>query len=471
MNKFNFRFKRKNSDIFLLSFLFLISILPGIKFLGLLIQVFLFFYYFFRKNMISFAVLLFSYSCYGTSVSVYSFKIIYGLFLLLILFNIKNIISFKFNRRIAFFIIFLFCYEVVYGLLFNYFTQSFSFIVDAFTFFTLIGGYILFSNFTLTNCEAVSIKMYLFWIITSLFCIIFSYGFSTEIDFLGRRALLLQQGESSSIFYFILLFQLFFSNRNVLFRFFLLILYVVINFRLGTFGSMIIMYFAILFGILLLLKFIYLKNKSIILAIIFLVVAVFALFSNVFKETKFGKKSEALTFKMKNITELLSNFSFHDRKKIDLIPLSPYVRILEIINITHSSSPYTLLFGHGWGGYYNDYYYPFENKSIGKILSDADFPLEQRKSHVYTGTHNFGHPYLKYGIMYFFVIALYVLLRLRNIKDKRKKKRIVYYAFVVVLALYSYLGFTFQTALALGLIVSAYRNSTMPNRSKICKKQ
>ena len=139
---------------------------------------------------------------------------------------------------------------------------------------------------------------------------------------------------------------------------------------------------------------------------------------------------------------------------------------MEIINITHSSNPYTLFFGHGWGGFYNDNYYPFENKAIGKILGDADFPIEQRKSHIFTGTHNFGYPYLKYGLIYFVIVALYVFMRLKNIRLNKNRRKILYCAFVVVLAMFSYLGFTFQTALALGLLFSSYRNSTMPVRRR-----
>ena len=458
--------KRSQLELFILVSLFLISIIPGVKYLGLMVQIFFFFYFFFKKRFVSLAVLLFSYSCYGTSVSVYSFKIIYALFAGLILLNTKNVIRFKFNKYFAYLIILFIAYGLFYGLVVNSYTQLFSFLVDFFTFLTFLGGFILFSSFTLDDCETLSLRMYLFWIGSSLFCIFFNYGFSSEVDFLGRKALLIVQGEAASIFYFILLYHLLFSKRNVLLRFFLFLIYVIINFKLGTFGSMLIMYFALLFGILVLMKFVCSKHKGLIVSIGIFIILSFAVLVNGLQSTEIGKKSEALSFKMKNITELFSNFSFIDRKKINLIPLSPYVRILEIINITHSSSPYSLLFGHGWGGFYNDNYYPFENKSVGKILGDADFPLEQRKSHIFTGTHNFGYPYLKYGLMYFVIVVLYIFYRFKCIRCYKEKRKIFYCAFVVVLAMYSYLGFTFQTALALGLLFSAYRNSTMPVRRR-----
>lgn len=463
--------KRKNIDMFILCSLFLISILPGIKYFGLFIQILLFFHYFLKKRRISLAILFFSFSCYGTSISIYSFKIIYGLFSLLILFNIKNVIRFRCNKHIAFFIILFASYEFIYGLLVNAYTQHFSFLVDAFTFFTFLGGIILFSDFTLPDCEIFSMQLYIFWMITSLFCIFFNYGFSSDVDFLGRHPLLLLQGEGASLFYFILLYQLFFSRRNIVVRTSLLIIYLVINFRLGTFGSMLILYFSMLFGVLFLMKFIYSHNKAVFFSFIISVIALFVITSNTLQSSEIGKKSKALSFKMKNITELFSNFSFSDRKKINMIPLSPYVRILEIINITHSSNPYSFLFGHGWGGYYNDNYYPFENKSAGKILGDADFPLEQRKSHIYTGTHNFAYPYLKYGILYFPFVALYTFLCSRSVKERTKKKKIIYCSFVFILGFYSYLGFTFQTALALGLLFSTHKNSTMPIRSHLCKER
>lgn len=458
--------KRNQLDLFFLIFLFLISIIPGIKYLGLIIQVFLFFQFFFKKRYVELAVLLFSYSCYGTSVSLYSYKIIYALFAGLIVLNIKNIIHFKFCKYWAYLITLFVAYGFVYGGIVNSYTQLFSFLVDFFTFITFLGGFLLFSTFTIKDCEVLSLRMYLFWILSSLFCIIFNYGFSSEVDFLGRKTLLIVQGEAASIFYFILLYHLFFSRRNIFVRFLLFLSYIVINFRLGTFGSMLILYFALLFGILVLMKFIYSKQKGLIFSVVLFISLSFIVFVNGFQSTEIGKKSEALSFKMKNITELITNFSFTDRNKINLIPLSPYVRVLEIINITHSSNPYSLFFGHGWGGFYNDNYYPFENKAIGKILGDADFPIEQRKSHIFTGTHNFGYPYLKYGLIYFVIVALYVFMRLKNIRLNKNRRKILYCAFVVVLAMFSYLGFTFQTALALGLLFSAYRNSTMPVRRR-----
>ena len=94
--------------------------------------------------------------------------------------------------------------------------------------------------------------------------------------------------------------------------------------------------------------------------------------------TELSKKYEAISFKIENITKLFKNFSFSDKRKIVLIPLSPYVRVLEIINITASGNPYTIMFGEGAGGAYTDSYFPFENKSAGKILGPDDFPLEQR---------------------------------------------------------------------------------------------
>ena len=314
--------KRKQLDLFILIFLFLVSIIPGIKYLGLIIQVFLFFHFFFKKRYVELAVLLFSYSCYGTSVSLYSYKIIYALFAGLIVLNIKNIIHFKFCKYWAYLITLFVAYEFVYGVIVNSYTQLFSFLVDFFTFITFLGGFILFSTFTIKDCEVLSLRMYLFWILCSLFCIIFNYGFSSDVDFLGRKTLLIVQGEAASIFYFILLYHLFFSRRNIFVRFLLFLSYIVINFRLGTFGSMLILYFALLFGILVLMKFIYSKQKGLMFSVVLFISLSFIVFVNGFQSTEIGKKSEALSFKMKNITELITNFSFTDRNKINLIPLS-----------------------------------------------------------------------------------------------------------------------------------------------------
>ena len=56
--------------------LFLISIVPGLNIIGLFIQVLLFISLSLKKDKSNLAVLLFSYSLYGSSVSIYSFKII-----------------------------------------------------------------------------------------------------------------------------------------------------------------------------------------------------------------------------------------------------------------------------------------------------------------------------------------------------------------------------------------------------------
>ena len=40
-----------------------------------------------------------------------------------------------------------------------------------------------------------------------------------------------------------------------------------------------------------------------------------------------------------------------------------------------------------------------------------------------------------------------------------------------ILGFYSYLGFAFQSALALGLLFTTHKNSTMPIRSHLCKER
>ena len=91
--------------------LFLISIVPGLNLIGLFIQVLLFVSLSLKKDKSNLAVLLFSYSLYGSSVSIYSFKIIYALILLYAIISFQKIfISFKFSFYKATFAILIFLY-------------------------------------------------------------------------------------------------------------------------------------------------------------------------------------------------------------------------------------------------------------------------------------------------------------------------------------------------------------------------
>lgn len=456
-----------DKQFFILICLFLISIVPGLNLIGLFIQVLLFISLSLKKDKSNLAVLIFSYSLYGISVSIYSFKIIYALILLYIVISFPKIfISLKFNFHRATFAILIFLYFTIFSLIKNFYIQSKSFISDLIIVTGFFAGFVLFHDITKEQLVKISKKLLLFYIITSLFCIIFNYGFSTSVDWWGRHIRLLVVGESFSIFLFILLYFLFFQKNKSIIPFCILVMYLLIAIKLQDFGSMVTIFFILSLIFLTLLYFLFARHKSKI--IVFVILSIFSIIFMCDSAKYFinTQKFEAIAFKINNITKLFENFSFSNRKKINLIPLSPYVRVLEIINITESGNPYTIIFGNGAGGSYTDNYYPFENKSIGKILGPDDFPEEQRKSHIFTSAHNTGYTYLKYGLGYFLFLLFFIFCRCIKIKNAF----ICYLGFVLYLTLTCYIGFTLQTSIAASILfLTFYKNTNVKNKSNLYK--
>lgn len=453
-------------QIFSLICLFLISIIPGLNIIGLIIQILLFINWSLKKDYVNLAILLFSYSLYGTSISIYTFKIVYALVLLYFILSAPKILtSFKFNFYKATFLILIFLYFITFSLIKNFYIQSKSFISDSIIIAGFFAGPLLFYDIKKEHLIKIAKKLLFFYIITSLFCLIFNYGFSTSVDWWGRPKRLLVVGESISIFFFLLLYFLFFSVKNSFIPLSFLILYFFIAIKLQDIGSMIVIFFILSFIFLTFLYFFFSKNKSKIIFFLILTVVSINFINNSAEYFSNSKKYEAIEFKMNNITKLFENFSFSNRKKINLIPLSPYVRVLEMINITASGNTYTILFGNGAGGSYTDEYYPFENKTIGKILGPDDFPEEQRKSHIFTSAHNTGYTYLKYGLNYYFVLFVFIFSRCWNKKEQNSFD--CYLGFVLYLSLTCYVGFTFQTSIATSILFLVFYKNTSKKQNAI----
>ncbi len=456
-----------DKQFFILICLFLISIIPGLNLIGLFIQILFFILLSLNKDKSNLAVLIFSYSLYGTSISIYSFKIIYGLILLYIVITLpKLFISLKFSFYKATFAISVFLYFIIFGVIKNFYTQPKSFVSDLIVVAGFFSGFILFYDITKEQLVKISKKLLLFYIITSIFCIVFNYGFSISVDWWGRHTRLLVVGESFSIFLFILLYFLFFQKNKSIIPFCFLVLYLLIAIKLQDFGSMVTIFFVLSLLFLTILCFLFAKHKTKI--IVFVILSIFSIvfIGNSAKLFFKTEKFEAITFKINNITKLFENFSLSNREKINLIPLSPYVRVLEMINITESGNPYTIIFGNGAGGSYTDNYYPFENKSIGKILGPDDFPEEQRKSHIFTSAHNTGYTYLKYGLGYFLFLLFFIFCRCIKIKNAFS----CYLGFVLYLTLTCYIGFTLQTSIAASILfLIFYKNTNVKNKSNLYK--
>lgn len=447
-----------DTKLILLILLFLVSILPGINCVALVIQFLLFLNFFIKKDKVNLAVLLFSYSLYGKSLSIYSYKLIYVLIFFLLVIYFPKLFDKKFNLKRVYFIIFVVIYFFIYSFIKNFYFQPNSFISD---FIIIVGcfvGLFLFKDINSQSLFLISKKIFTFYIITSLFCIIFNYGFSKTTDWWGRNVKILVMGESIPLFLFLMLYKLFFSIKNIFFRVSLLLLYFICAIKLQDIGSMVTIFFALCLFFLLLLKYFFSKHKAKMFFIsIFFLSSIWITFAFA-SQTSLLKKYEAIAFKINNISKLFENFSFSDRRKIDLIPLSPYVRLLELINITKSGTPYSILFGNGAGGAYTDNYYPFENKNAGKILGPDDFPIEQRISHVFTSAHNLGYPYLKYGLVWFLFFIIFIIFSFQ--KKNNRTLFNFYLGFILFLCISCYMGFTFQTSIAVSIFLICFCKNT-----------
>lgn len=443
--------------------------MPFLSYFGLMLQFFLFFYYYIKRDYVDFVTLLTLFSLYGKSLSIYSFKMIYGLILLLFLVDFKMFYRVKFSKHNVFFVLFFCNFFIVYSLIKNFLAQSSSFIVDFIIMIGIFFGLLLFRRMNFSNLMKISLRIFTIFLVTGVFRIITNFGYSSELDWWGRPKSVLSLGESCSIFYFVLLYPLFSSKRNLFAKFLFVFLYLLISIILQNIGSMVLIFFCLCILFLSLLKFFQSKKKGLILSVIALVFPIWFSVIGIINNSNFSDDFKVITFKIENITKLFKNFSLTDRKKIYLIPLSPYVRVVEAINITHSSNAYTFLFGHGLGGFYTDDYFPFENRRMGKILGPDDFPIEQRRSHIFTSSHNLSYPLLKYGVLYFAFLFLYIFFALRNFKRRLLKKDGyissqyylgIYLGFVLFLVASTYLGFTFQTSLVISLILCVFSNYT-----------
>lgn len=451
---------RKIIDIklILLIFLFLVSILPGINYVGLALQIILVLFFFFKRDKINLAILLFSYSLYGKSLCIYNYKLIYFLILFLTVVYIPKVLRRRFGLEKIYLIIFIIMYFLIYSFIKNFYFQSASFISDFIIITGFFVGFFLFEDINSQKLILISEKIFAFYILTSLFCIIFNYGFSKTTDWWGRNIKLLVMGEATPLFLLLLLYKLFFSMKNVCLRIILLFLYFICAIKLQDIGSMITIFFALCLNFLFLLSYFFSKYKVKIFIIIICFLSFISVSFKFVSQTSFFAKYEAIVFKINNISKLFENFSFSDREKINLIPLSPYVRLLELINITKSGNPYTILFGNGAGGSFTDDYYPFENKNAGKILGHDDFPIEQRLSHVFTSAHNLGYPYLKYGLIWFFVFFIFIFFKLQ--KKINRTPFNFYLGFVFFLGISCYVGFTFQTSIAVSIFFICFYKNT-----------
>jgi hypothetical protein len=163
--------------------------------------------------------------------------------------------------------------------------------------------------------------------------------------------------------------------------------------------------------------------------------------------------NEAIDYKIQNITELFSNLNQDD---IYLIPHSPQVRVIELINI--ASYPwYNILFGHGIGGYFTDSHLEF-NQYIGKY-DFSEYEIDTRK---FYNPHNLAYNFLKFGLLWqiFLVYLLYKAIR-QTSGDIRM---------FLVLSLFTLslnMGYAIKTSILFGILLIMLHNS---NQRKVVAK-
>lgn len=249
--------------------------------------------------------------------------------------------------------------------------------------------------------------------------------------------------ELGSLFVVLLLTLVFIRNINDnkwIFFLFIITLFGLFHYGLGFLGlgSQVMMMVLIVFG--------YFMLRSKFFAIPVILILLF---------TSIGEiRNEAITYKIKNITELFSNLN---QDSIYMIPHSPQVRVIELINIT-SYPWYNVLFGHGIGGYFSDTYFEF-NKYIGKF----DFSEQEIETRKFYNPHNLGYNLLKFGILWQ-IFLLYLLYK----TIKLTKGDIRMFLILSLFTLSLNMGYAIKTSILFGIVLIMIHNS---NQREVSEKK
>jgi len=159
--------------------------------------------------------------------------------------------------------------------------------------------------------------------------------------------------------------------------------------------------------------------------------------------------NELIDYKIQNITELFSNLN---QDSIYMIPHSPQVRVIELINL--ASYPwYNVLFGHGIGGHFSDTYFEF-NRYIGKY----DFSEQEIETRNFYNPHNLGYNFLKLGILWQMVL---LFLLYKTIKQTTGDIRMFLVLSLLTLSLN--MGYAIKTSILFGIVLIMLHNSNKGN--------
>lgn len=175
-----------------------------------------------------------------------------------------------------------------------------------------------------------------------------------------------------------------------------------INFKFIASGKGILILLVTLYR--LLNKFSFFRKYKIILIPCFLF-----FFINLSEIFKF-QKNEIIYYKFQ---QFLGSFKFYD---LNLVPHSPKVRIIEMINIAYQylKFPLLTLFGFGFGGYFKDWSGKFSYIN----LKEGDFSLSEINRGIFYGGHDtFSNVFLFNGI-FGIIFILYWILQFWKKKSK-----------------------------------------------------
>ncbi|MGY3861127.1 hypothetical protein ACW5WN_05880 [Aeromonas lacus] len=301
--------------------------------------------------------------------------------------------------------------------------------------------YILFKGMSNRDIFFVFYILISIKILTSL--ALYLSGLTLEIDENLNGAMAIDNTDELSAFFTILLLSVIMFSKHPSKLFFNIILFVTcVGLCIYGLGFLGLGSQVVLMIILVILLFFY-KHK-----IIFLYFSPVVFFIIVFLYPGINIHGSALlVYKINNIIGLISNL---DADSVYLIPHSPQVRVIELINIFNCSW-YELLFGHGLGGYFTDEYFVF-NPYIGKF-DFSDFEIMTGR---FYNPHNVAFGVLKIGIVWWLFISylFYSTIRLRDNEAK-------IFLLVAIFVLFLNFGFAIKTSILLAMIFIVMHNSKM----------
>lgn len=469
MNTISEYFNKKRIYTYLLFIcLNILQVFPLICYISLFVSILMFYYFLLKKDYRDLAILIFMFGTYSPGVNIYSYKVLYLLlisipFVFVALGDMGSLKRIVIRKQDIFILTYIFAF-LVYSLVLNGIVENkiSHFSSDLILLIGIGIGYLLFFNFKVDDFYYVALNSLLISQISNIFFIITQYGRSATPDFLGRYNYMSVNSEASSVFlltmfYFILFYkpknEMKFNKLIKCLLFFSFIFSVLKN---QSIGSLTLIEIFLLFLIYFLHKLVSLfKNKG--FAYIFILFVLILAFSNMKGLFSNGSKEQnmenGILFKVQNITKTISNLDFSNTDNIYYIPLSPRVRIIEMVNILSYHAGY-LFFGHGLSGSYTDRVIRFEPPGrAGLQLGDADFSREERRSRIFYTCHNLNYPLLKYGFLYFiYIIVVFYKNRKKTLSNDAYKDITFSYCFLLTLT--CFVGWTFQSSLVAGCLVA-----------------